>query len=178
MNFITQDILASYSLPTIIIAIIVLVVSLTLSKFFNKLPKLAKVYFPFFLATLLYFAYDMIFVIEAFTFRTETLYAGVVSGSLSAIICSWIKRIKQGNVTSASSTLVLIEGILQDYLDKSILTKTAYEIENLISLGSDDTSNEKGIIDTLTSVASNISTIDICHLAKLIIVAVNSIKKT
>ena len=79
MNLLLQDILTSYSLPTIIIAVIVCSASLTLNKFFNKLPKTLKVYIPFLISIVLYYIYDMAFVLHEFTFKSETLYAGIFS---------------------------------------------------------------------------------------------------
>ncbi|MBE5737684.1 MAG: hypothetical protein E7348_04715 [Clostridiales bacterium] len=177
MNLLLQDILTSYSLPTIIIAIIVCSASLTLNKFFNRLPKTIKVYIPFLMAIVLYFLYDMIFVINDFTFRSETLYAGIFSGSISAIINSTITKLLQGKPINTNTTILLIEDILRGYIDQKVLSKTASEIENLLLFNTDDDLTQKNIVALLTEITSELSQMDICNLAKLIIVAVSSIKK-
>ena len=177
MNLLLQDILTSYSLPTMVIAVIVCTASLTLNKFFNNLPKNITVYIPFLMAIVLYFLYDMIFVIYDFTFRSETLYAGIFSGSLSAIISSTITKLLQGKPINTNATIILIENILRGDVDQKVLSKTASEIENLLLLNNDDDLVLKDIVKILTEITSELSQIDICNLAKLIIVAVNSIKK-
>lgn len=179
MNFILKDILTTYSLPTIIISAIICVVSLTLNKFFSKLPKLLKAYLPFLTAIILYFAYDMVFVVKDFVFREETLYAGIFSGSLGTIICSIIKKFSQGKLTTVDNTLLLIESILEGYIDQNIISSTALEIQALLFLNAGDEGfSEKQVIDAITKASTDISYIDICYLAKLIIAAVKSVKKT
>ena len=177
MNLLLQDILTSYSLPTIVIAAIVCTASLTLNKFFNNLPKTIKVYIPFLMAIVLYFLYDMIFVIYDFAFRSESLYAGIFSGSLSAVISSSITKLLQGKPINTNATIVLIENILSGHIDQKVLSKTASKIENLMTFNNDDDFVQQNIVAILTEITSELSHIDICNLAKLIIVAVNSIKK-
>ena len=177
MNLLLQDILTSYSLPTVIIALIVCVANLTLNKFFNNLPKTIKVYIPFLVAIVLYYLYDMIFVLHDFIFRSETLYAGIFSGSLSAILNSATTKLLQNKSIDTNTTILLIEEILRGYIDQKILTKTACEIQNLLQFNKSDEFNQESVIALLTNITSELSQMDICNLAKLIVVAVNSIKK-
>ena len=121
----------------------------------------------------------MIFVVKDFIFREETLYAGIFSGSLAAVICSIIKKVSQGKLTNVDSTLLLIESILEGYIDQNILSSTALEIQALLFLNAGDESvSEKQVIDAITKASTDISYLDICYLAKLIIAAVKSIKKS
>lgn len=177
MDLILKDILTSYSLPTVIIAVIVCAVSLTLNKFFNKIPKFVRVYIPFVVAIILYSVYDMIFVFHNFILTSQTLYAGIFSGSLSTIIYSIVIKVLQGKPINTNSTIILIESILQGYIDQNLLAQTACQIESLFLGEGDDYLREQNIIDTLSNLSQNISHVDICRLAKLIITAVNSIKK-
>lgn len=172
-----QDFFLSYSLPTLAIALICCIVRLTLEKFFNKLPKLFVTYIPFILAMLLYFGYDMIFVINKFYFTKGALYAGILSGSLSAIFYSAVNKIAKGKPLGANATILLIEGILSEYVSQDILTKTALEIEKVL-LVEDDTILEEQVVETLSYNCSSLSSTDIFHLAKLIIAGAKSLKKT
>lgn len=176
MNLLLQDILTSYSLPTIVIAIIVCSASLTLNKFFNRLPKTLRIYIPFLISIVLYYIYDMAFVLHEFAFRSETLYAGIFSGSVSTIISSSITKLLQGKPINTNATIVLIENIMRGYIDQKVLTKTASEIEKLL-FDSDQDLRQKNLIALLTEITTELSQMDICNLAKLIIVAVDSIKK-
>ena len=172
-----QDFLVSYSLPTLIVATIVCTFSLTLNKFFEKMPKLLRVYLPFVLAIILYFAFDMIFVLKTFKFRQETFYAGLLSASLSTIICSSVRKLLQGKALNVSKTALLIEGILQGYINQSCLTQTAYVIEQILLTCQDSVEQEKQVENALKENGDIIES-DLKYLAKLIIQAVSSIKRT
>ncbi len=177
-NLLLQDFLVSYSLPTLIVAIIVCTVSLTLNKFFDKMPKLLKVYLPFLLAILLYFCYDMIFVIKAFSFRHETLCAGILSASLSVILSSSLNKIFQGKPFNVNKTILLIEGILEGYISQTSLTQTAYIIEEILLNCQDVIEQERQVEDLLKQNGDQLIIAEASHLTKLIIEAVSSIKRT
>ena len=74
----------------------------------------------------------MIFVLKAFTFKEQTLYAGILSGSLSVIITSIINRIKKGKPLTVSQTVLIIEGILNGYVLDKNLSSTAKTLEDEI----------------------------------------------
>ena len=172
-----QDFLVSFSLPTLIVAVIVSAVSLTLNKFFNGIPKLLKAYLPFVLAILLSFGYDIIFVEGAFCFKKEVFYGGILSASLSAIISSALNKISQGKPIGVSATVLLIEGILESYIESNLLTNTALEIEQALIL-EDSEKKEQQVIDTITYNCSSLSNDEIINLTKLIITAVKEVKKS
>ena len=178
MNYLfLQDFLVSYSLPTLAVAGIICMVRLLLNKFFGSLPKLVKSYIPFLLAIILYFAYDIIFVTKSVIFTKGALYGGILSGSLSVIFYSTITKIFKGKPISANTTILLIEGILNVYVAKDLLTKTAVQIEKTLT-GEDSTIFEQQVIDALTYNSSNLTSADAVHLAKLIIAGVKSLQKT
>ena len=172
-----QDFLVTYSLPTLIVAVIVSAVSLTLNKFFNGAPKLLKAYLPFLLAILLYFLYDILFVEGSFSFKKEVFYGGILSGSLSAIISSALNKILNGKPIGVSATILLIEGILEGYIESHLLTKTATDIELAFSL-EDGEKIEQQVIKTITYNCSSLSNSEIIRLSKLIISAVKQVKKS
>ena len=114
-----QDFLVTYSLPTLIVAVIVSAVSLTLNKFFVNAPKLLKAYFPFLLAVLLYFLYDMIFVERAILLNKHAFYGGILSGSLSAIISSvLIFNFSEMTRIALSFVAKLLENLYQGISEK------------------------------------------------------------
>ena len=81
------DVITSYSLPTLIIAAIVAAISIVANLIFkDKIPTGLKINAPFFGAMVLCFIYDMVFVVNDFTFREETLTFGLVGGSLSVVL--------------------------------------------------------------------------------------------
>ena len=172
-----QDFLVSYSLPTLAVAGLTCIVSLVMQKFFGSLPKTVKSYIPFLLAIILYFAYDTLFVNKGLIFTKGALYGGILSGSLSVIFYSTITKIFKGKPISANATILLIEGILNGYIAQDLLTKTALQIEKVLSNG-DSTIFEQQVVDAITYNCSDISSADVIHLAKLIIAGVKSIKKT
>lgn len=172
-----QDFLLNYSLPTLIVAVIVSAVSLTLNKFFSNAPKLLRAYLPFLLAILLYYFYHVIFIEGSFTLKKEIFYGGILSGSLSAIISSCLKKISHGKPIGVSATVLLIEGILDGYIESHLITKTAIDIELALSLD-DDEKKEQQVVDTITYNCSSLSAEQILSLAKLIISAVKQVNKT
>ena len=114
---------------------------------------------------------------KTFTFRQETLYAGLLSASLSAIFTSLLKKILQGKVVNVNKTVLLIEGILEGYISQNCLTETAYIIEQILLSCNDDVEQEKQVENALKE-KGDIVDGDLKYLAKLIIKAVSSIKKT
>lgn len=171
-----QDFLVSYSLPTLIVAVIVVAVSLTLNKVFDKLPALIKTYLPFLFAILIYFFYDCVFVLKDLSFRQETLYAGLLSGSLSVIISSSIKKIKAGKPLGASATILLIESLLQGHIADENLSQTATEIESALLNETNQHLAEQQVIDKITNSCPDISNANAISLSKLIVSAVNNVK--
>ncbi len=172
-----KDFLVSYSLPTLIVAGISCIVRLIFDKFFSNLPKVIKSYIPFFSAIIFYFAYEIIFVLKQVYFTKEAFYGGILSGSLSAIFYSTISKICKGKPVGTNATLLLIEGILNGYIAQDLLTKTALEIEKVLSI-EDGTLIEQQVVDTLTYNCSELSSAEIVHLARLILGAVKSVEKT
>lgn len=174
-----QDFLAFYSLPTLIIATSVCVVSLTLFKFLPNIPKAVKTYLPFTLSIALHFAYESIFVLGYISFGKHTLYAGLLSGSLSLIISSTIKRISKGKTLGLKATVLLIEGLLEEYVSANVLEKTAILIDQVISDQNLSTELvEQSVVEHITNNSLDIEKQDATNLAKLIIQAVNASDKT
>ena len=129
-----KDFFAQYSLPTLVIALSVAIINFIVKKFTHKkLPNLFFSYLPFGLAVIFYIAYDMIALSKAFTVTVESVYAGLLSGSLSLVITSIGKRIAKGKPLSVTTTAMLIEGIISGYVREDALSQTASKVDTLIS---------------------------------------------
>lgn len=172
-----KEFLASYSLPTLVIALVVTVVSLVTDKLAgNKLPAAIKTYLPFILSILLTFFYQSYFVFREFSFHTDTFYAGLLSGSLSALANGLIGRIKRGEPLSVSATAVIIESIICGYVNEKILAKVALSIEKLYL--EEETFDQEKVAEILKNhSAEDLSETQCMDIAKLIVEAVNAVRR-
>ncbi len=173
------DFFATYSLPTLIIALAVSVITFVINKFLaNKLSKAVRSYLPFIISILLYIGYDMIFVSKAFSINVNSLYMGVLCGSMSLIIGGALARIKKGKPLSVSQTVLLIESILTGFVQAENLTKTACSVEELIGTDEENTSTDNIAKTIKENSVDGIDEGEFLRLAKLIITAIFSSKKT
>ncbi len=172
------DFFATYSLPTLIIASIVSIITFIFNKFLSdKLPKSARSYLPFVISIVMYLAYDMIFVCGAFKINVNSIYAGTLCGSMSLIIGGALARIKKGKPLSVSQTVLLIETILTGYVYSENLSSTAKSVEQLIGEKEEET-NADQIADAIKENSTpDIDESEFLRLAKLIITAIFSSKK-
>lgn len=174
-----KDFLAHYSLPTLVIASVCTVFSLICDRFLkNKLPKLIRSYAPFILAILLYFAFDMIFVFKAFVFSENSLYAGILSGSLSFVIFKAIKKIASGKNLTLTATALLIEGLLEGYVNQSAIGETALALDKLLT-AQDKLDDQTAVTEVLLTLKDkseiNRTEEELFNLAILIVSAVKSL---
>lgn len=140
-----KDFLSDYSLPTVVIAVFTGTLSFIGEKLLKeKLPKVVKIYAPFLLSALLYLAYDAIFVKKAFCLNSEAFYAGLLSGSLSKVFYSTVKRIANGKNAGLSTVALLIEGLISEYVEEEKLSAAVGAITELLlnSERSADVGNE------------------------------------
>ncbi len=179
-----KEFLSNYSFSTLIIAILLAITTLIFDKFLSKkLSATLKTYIPFLFAIVVNVVYDMIFVINSFTLRIESVYAGVLCGSLSAIIVSLLNKIKKGEPIPLSATTLLIERILRGYLTKESATTTALVLEKLF-----DSAEEQSDGYTLTAtdvsdaikgeINEQLNDGDLYYLSMLIFNSVNEFKKS
>ena len=168
--------LENYSLPTLVISVAVMVLNLIYDRFFaDKFPLIVKNFLPFTLAIVFYYTYDMIFVLNAFTFTKGTFSAGILSGSLSIIMSSSIYKLKNGSGLTTDVIYLLIESLISDYVNKDTLCTTTNLIKNLIE--SDGESKEERITSTLKDNSSIATETELKALSCLIIKAVTSLKQ-
>lgn len=172
-----KEFLLSYSLPTVIIALIVGIVGFLTERFIKvKIPQFILTYAPFVISVIIYFAYNMIFVVKAFYFNTEVVYAGLLSGSLSVIIKETIKKLISGKRINLSATALLIEGLINGYVKNDALSSTAVLIEKIINKKDDQTKTTESVFATLKDNSTDIDEQDLLSLAALIIAAVTAIE--
>ncbi len=173
------DFFANYSLPTLIIAVVVSIITFLLNRFLSsKLSIGTRSYLPFIISIAFYLAYDMIFVCKAFEINVNSLYAGMLCGSMSLIIGGALSRIKKGKPLSVSQTVLLIENILTGFVHSENLTQTATSVENLIA-ETEDATDADVIAQTIKeNSVEGIDESEFIRLAKLIITAIFSAKKT
>ncbi len=173
-----KDFFANYSLPVLIIALSVGLIKFIFDKFFSdKIFKPLWSYLPFALCTVIYIAYDMLFVLKAFAFNAHSLYAGVLSGSLSVVFSSALKKIDAGKPLNVSQTVLLIEGMLHGFISENLLNQTAIELEKVLSETPSEQDLSNRVANTIkTNAYSLFSDDDLMHLALLIIQSVKSLK--
>lgn len=167
----------NYSLPTLAISGVVAILMLLYDKFLaSKLPTTVRNFLPFLLSTILYYAYDMVFVVGGFAFSKGTFSAGILSGSLSVIITSSIYKLKSGKIISFDSKTVLIEHILTGIVKQELLKATITEIIAIID--SQGIDKEQVITETISkNLQEQMELTEIKALSTLIVKAVSSVKQ-
>jgi hypothetical protein len=173
-NFFTH-----YSLPVLVIALCVGVVKFFLDRFFaNKIPNIILTYCSFILCTLSYLAFDMIFVIKDFAVTRQSLYLGLLCGSVSVVFCTTIRKIVSGKSINLSQTVLLIEGLINGFVNESYLTATALELDKILSQNYSEETLTSNVTNTLKDNAHpHFSDDDLMRLSLLIIRSVNALKK-
>ncbi len=128
------DFFAVYSLPTLIIAVIVAVVKLVTDRFLaSKIGALFSGAIPLALAVLLNFGYDCVFIRKGVYFGEETFTTGLLAWSIASIITAIVYRIKTGKLNGISDSVgLIIEGILRNHVRADFLISTAVAVKGFI----------------------------------------------
>ena len=113
----------------------------------------------------------MIFLTRTFAFRETAFYAGILAGSLSAVILSSINRISRGKPLSLSATALIIESIISGHVAEEKLMNTVLEIEKIVK--KDDCTHEQ-ILSVLKEQSIDGNDERFVNLSKLIISAVKT----
>ncbi len=168
--------LENYSLPTLVISAIISVITLIYDKFFaDKLPLAIRNFLPFFLGIVLYYAYDMIFVLKCFSFSVGTFSAGFLSGSLSIIMTSSIYKLKSGKPLNTNAVSVLIENLIADYVNRESLYSMVEIIKGLIE--NDVNTAQAKIEDLLSNQAVETDKIELKAISYMLVKAVTAVKQ-
>ena len=173
MNLLEVFILAgNYSIPTLIISIVVTVIMFFVRKFLlGKISAIYLSYIPFILGILLYILYAFLFLDSAFCFSNELIYSGLMCASLSTVGYMLTEKIKN-NLSIKSISHIAVEGILKNIVDDSLMEQT---IQNILDVVYDDDAITK-ITQILKSVTTNTTDTELKTLAFLIQQTVNSFK--
>ena len=177
------DFFSYYSLPSVIIAVVIAIVCFILDKFaLKKVSFNIRAYLPFLFGIVLYIIYDLIFVGTRPIFSELTISAGLVTGSLASVFFSVIKRIISGKGLSrmASPLALLIESIILPIVKENKIDCVVVAIEKLLT-ENEFTSHEQ-TIDEIVSVLDrhsfeNITKDEKLTSARLIITGKNNLDK-
>ena len=176
--------LERYSLPTIIIAVVVAIASLLSDKLLTeKVSIRIRSYVPIGLGIFLNFLYTSIFVNQSLSFNEEVIYSGFLSGSLSGIFFSILRKIFSGEKISPKSVVLAIESIIKDcFTDDAICQQTATKIDELLEKAfAEENFDEDELANKIaTQIKSNsipkITEEEILHLTLLIIKTVKALR--
>ena len=176
MDLLFKNFLATYTLPTVVIAIFVGVLNFICDKFlYDKISATARNYLTFLLAIISYFLYETVFIKKSFSLTLETIYAGLISGSLSTVISCALNKISCGNTVS-NAVKLLIEGILDGLISKHSMHATVNSLEKLFASEFEDTTLKEQIINIIAeSVITPLSDEEFEKLALLIIHSIRAL---
>ncbi len=174
----------NYSLQTIIISVIVATISLIVNNFFrDKLSAVLLSFLPFAIGILLNFAYMLIAVGIKSIVIQDILSTGILCGSLSLCVTSFIKKIADGKHTELSALTEVIERTLGEHLVQHSLSIAVMEIKNQLVNGltgdANDEQLEKEIVDIIKKYQEKeLGDEQVLALAKLVISAVKQLLQT
>ena len=172
-----QDAITSYSLPTLIIAVIVSAISILADVIFkDKIPTTLKINVPFFLAFLSSLIYDIVFVTKGFIIREEVVTFAIVCGSLSIVLIRIFSSIFNGEKLSADTTILLIEGIIEDLVLPTSIKAVSVKIKEIIDTATSKEEQKSGIIELIVvNTDKDLSSDQIESVAMLILKTVSAI---
>ena len=175
MDILFNGFIDSCSLPCLIIALSVSVIVLILNFIFkDKLSKTIKAFAPFILSFISYIVYDMI-SIKKFIIREDTIYLSFICASVCTIFSSAIIKIKRGEKLPLSASLLLIESLLTDLIEKDNLQQTASQIHEIIVSDKGQTNLTEKVSTIIKQSTNNIDDTQSEFAAIIIIQAVESL---
>lgn len=133
------DFLKVYSQDVLTVAFIVAISSAIIDKFLTQNQKLyIKMFTPFILGIMIFF------LINVFkgnvSFNHDTVYAGILSGSLSLTIFAFFDRLLKGKNEKTDVKILAIEKLLNGFVKPELIEETAKEIKEEI-----DKKNERKV---------------------------------
>lgn len=165
-------------LSMVTIAVIVCLVTTILNKVLkNKLKTSLTVYLPTILAILIRFFVKYFTIGVESALSLDTVYEGLIIGSLSTVISVIVSKIISGKPIS-SPRVLLLEGILGEFVNKEHVQSVTNEILLVIEDDGDDldkTNKVSEIIFNYTNLEMNNEQIE--NLSIFIIKSVSGIKK-
>ncbi len=139
MNYLYENFLSVYSLPTLVIATVTAIFAFAMNKLTkNRLSPSLINFLSFALAVLLQLCYEFIFVSASLKFSYSSLCAGTLSGSLSLAITSFVTKLINGKPLSASKIALATEQLIRDIVVCNKIFDTVNEIDNIFSKNADN----------------------------------------
>lgn len=182
-NFSIEQIFSNYSLVTIIIATISSVFDFIAEKtFLKKAHAVFKNYLAILLAVILSLGYNCIFVYGKFIITLDGVMTGLMAGLLSTIFSMAVKKILSGESLSASPTSLLVEGLLDGFIEDTKITGVVDEIVMILHLLGIDEINEAEIKEKISSIIKDnakiiLSEKDLSAIVELIIKTIKDKKE-
>ena len=123
MDFLSiLEVFEGYSLPIIIISIVISVCTVIVERFFSKKISLVLLsYIPFILGIAIYSLYFLIFLSKEQAFSSDVIYQGVLCGALSTVYVVIVENILRGNF-SKDLKLAAIRGNIRTLTVKNELS--------------------------------------------------------
>ena len=168
------EVFDGYSLPIIIISLIISALTLVIEKFFaKKIPIAILSYIPFLLGVGIYLGYFLIF--ESTTIKEEVIYQGLLCGALSTVYVVLIENLLRGNFSS-NLPLLTFQNSLKKVVGKEKLLESSKRVYLLFEEPLEEEILKGEIIAILKEYSVNTEE-DLAVIASVVIQAVNSLKK-
>ncbi len=171
MNFVSiKEFFSLYSMPTIVIALLVATLTIITEKFLRKkIPLSLRNYAPVLFSILFSFIFDMIFVARKFTFSESAFAMGLVSGSISLVIKSIALKLFSGKGINFNPAVMIIEQLILGYVANESITKTAVLIAEIIFNEINEEESKRQIVEAIiNSSQTEYSSDELVSLADLI----------
>ena len=124
-----NDFLNTYGLPTVIISAVISIIVFLIDRFFkDKLPYGISGYIPFILGIALFIIYDMIFNKSDFAISEESIYSGLVCGTIAGIVCAFFKTFPKD--CSLSTGALAVYSVISEYVVENSAISLSSKIEN------------------------------------------------
>ncbi len=136
-------------LSVIAVAVVVCIIMTILKKVLkNKLKTSITVYLPTILAVVLLFLIK--FILNGFdeAFTLDTVYNGLIAGSVSTVISVIIARVIKGKPIS-SPCVMIIEGILDEIIKKEHMQSVTNEILLVVEEDGDDQTKTRRVSEII-----------------------------
>lgn len=161
---------SSYSVHSVVIALTVATVKLVVERFFLKKTKVNLTVISILITVILDFSYSMIFIEKGFVLSENILYSAMLSGGLTTIISSVVRRVLAGKKIILDKTVLFLEELLSSYdFCFSDNGKTAEKIKSILEDNDKiATEKEEEISETLRENIVCISELEICSVTKII----------
>ncbi|MBE5756291.1 MAG: hypothetical protein E7342_00655 [Clostridiales bacterium] len=168
------EVFKGYSLPIVIISIIIGVLTLIIEKLFVKRVSIAVLsYIPFILGIGIYSIYFLIF--ESAPFSIDAIYQGILCGALSTVYVVLIENLLRGSFSSNLALLTIQNGV-KKVVGKENVLESSKRVHALFEEPLEEEILKNEIIAVLKEYSEK-SNEDLAVIASVVIQTVSSLKK-